>query len=378
MAPTDPKVFTLTELETMGGKPLADGTQFVWVASKTIPLQLGIDSPADPVIQRSFQGAFACPRRPWTRSGKLRTNRTDYPGAKTPSEQVLGPNHEPFSLDGRWDDRYNFEGFAVQTEREFEAMCRRGNPVRIQFEQLSYDGLITEWNTQYFRSWDIRYEFTVSVHIRSNDSDLATRSPDTPRNARQIFDDMGTIVEAIRDADTDVPSSYLATDLSSTIGADIFTLEGQLDALELILEARERAPNVQAIDPFRRLATATRAMQTTAQLMNLALLDVKPTNSLGPQTAVSVLLFETWSRSIRYNNRILINNAFLGSRELDERADPNAIGLYRPHKGESLYNVSRLFYGTPFGWRLIAERNNIPGIQLTGDELLIIPERAKS
>ena len=308
-------------------------------------------------------------------SGKLRTQRTEYPGAKTPSEQVMGPNHEPFSLEGRWDDRYNFEGFAKQTRQEFEGLCRRGSPVRIQFEAESFDCLLTDWDFEYHRSWDIRYSFTASVHSRSNDADISNRSPEQPRNARQILDDMSTIVESIVDADTNVPDSFLSTGLASTVGASIFELGAQLDAIEVTIDVRLSA-DVKVVDPFRRLATQTRSMQSIAQKMNLDTISIKADVDLGPKTAVTVLLFETWSRSLRFNNRVLISTTVKGSDELDERAAPNAIGLYRPSQGESIYHISRLFYGTPHGWRLIAERNNLPGIKLTGDELLIIPEKS--
>ncbi len=378
MAPRDPKVFTITELDRIGGDPLGDGTQFAWVAEKRLPLQLNIDplSVTIGVRQNSFAGAFAVPRRPWVMSGTQRTQRTDYPGARSPSEQILGPTHQPFSLDGRWDDRYNFPGFALQTRREFEKLARRGNAVRIQFINESFDCVITDWTFEYHREWDIRYEFSVSVHDRTDEADTATRSPDTTRNARQVFDDMTQVVEAIQGADTFVPDSFLATDIAQTIGDGIINLSQGLDSLEATLDSREATVTVQPVDPFRRLATQLRSMQTISAQMNTDLISVRADVDLGPKTAITVLNFEVWSRSIRFNNRVLIAQTLRASDEMDERASPNAIGFYRPFEGESLYNVARIFYGAPFGWRQIADRNNIPGIQLTGDELLIIPERA--
>jgi len=94
------------------------------------------------------------------------------------------------------------------------------------------------------------------------------------------------------------------------------------------------------------------------------------------QSAIGVLTFEDWSRSLRYTARVTMYQGLAGERSSAERAQPDAKHLYRPHAGESLYAISRRFYGTPFAWRLIYERNALTSFTLTGTETLIIPERA--
>jgi hypothetical protein len=60
---------------------------------------------------------------------------------------------------------------------------------------------------------------------------------------------------------------------------------------------------------------------------------------------------------------------------MEERASPRAERLYKPSEGEHLYRISKKFYNTPLAWRLISERNHLKVMKMTGDEVLIIPER---
>jgi hypothetical protein len=60
---------------------------------------------------------------------------------------------------------------------------------------------------------------------------------------------------------------------------------------------------------------------------------------------------------------------------LAERQTPATKRLFRPRKGQSIYEVSRQCYGTPFGHRQIAQANHFNGIIFEGTEVLVIPER---
>ena len=73
--------------------------------------------------------------------------------------------------------------------------------------------------------------------------------------------------------------------------------------------------------------------------------------------------------------RVLLGSSLAGAADMDERQSPHAERLYRPLAGESLYAISRKFYATPHAWHLIAQRNNLTVFEMTGEELLIIPER---
>jgi hypothetical protein len=358
--------FTIQPVRLQGRSfvPIEGAETFEWTSSKT---------PIDPV----HGGARAAPLQPWTLSGMLRTVRTDYPGARTPSEQVLGPHHEPFTLNGRWDDRNNFVGYAEEEMERFEAMCKQGNLVRIQFQNQSFICLITEWKFDYFRSWYIRYSFTVSVHDRPEDFTRADVSPNTTKSAAEAFDDLDLLVISALETDETEPTAFIDSDLIDNMNAKTLALETRQNALADTLDLREIGIDEGGVTPFRRLATQFRTVRNAGLDIIDDLIIARSDVELQVRTAMSVLNFESWSRSMRFKLRLLMGTASQSSDEMDERDDPNAQRLYRPFQGESLYNVSRRFYGTAHSWRLIANRNALTGVVLTGEELLIIPERGE-
>jgi len=370
--------FTITELGRVGGRSGGrpdggEGEIFEWTNDT---------SPQDPI-----KGGGRCiPRQPWVQGGMLRTVRTDYPGAKTPSEQVLGPNHKPQSFSGNWDDRYNFPTFARGELRRFEAMARRGNLVRIAFQEMSYEALITDWNFTYKRDWQIGYSFTASIHDRADDYSLADRSPDTTLSATEAFSLVDLSVsglsvvadENLRKLNLEGKLAGDAANASKVAMADILV---KRDALGDTLDQQELSISDLAnrvASPFRRVATEFRAISASANSALDIGTELRSDINLGVNTVMGVLQFEDWSRTLRFQQRILMGQATVGANEMDERAEPDAVRVYRPSQGESLYQISRRFYGTPHSWRLIADRNGLVDFELTGEELLIIPESGVS
>ncbi len=357
-------VFTITEVPTDG----SPGERFEWT------------SDTRPPSGRSG-GARACPIQPWPLGGKLRTVRTDYPGARRPSEQVLGPAKKPFKLSGQWDDRYNRfgefagGGFALAEMRRFEAMCERGNPCRFQYMSIARDGLIIDWDFPYKREWQIPYSFEVSVHDNPNAPSDVNRSPKTADSPSSSFDKTDVAVQTLLQAHNKIPAPLLAGSLADDVGANLTTLVGNRDALGATLDNRELAPPVKPIDSFTRLATQFRAVRSGAFVVVDGLAAVRSDLNLAVGTAISVLQFEDWSRSMRFMARIVIGAARAGDNASSQRSAPDAVRLYRPQAGESLYAIARKFYGNPTAWRLISERNSLHTFTLTGSEILIIPER---
>lgn len=322
-------------------------------------------------------GARACPRQPWTFGGNLRTVRTDYPGARTPSEQVLGPAHAPFTLEGRFDDRYNFAGYAEREQRRFEEMCRRGNTVQIQFQNQSFVCLITNWSFPYKRAWEIGYSFTVSVHDRPDGVTLADRAPETVQSPTQAFDALDVAAQAMATQQNKVPAAALTTGVNTGIGAKLSALLDDVAAIGKTLDNAQKATSGAAAS-FKRTATQFRAAAGSAFNVVDTLVTIRSDIEMGVQQATSVLSFEDWSRSLRFHGRLVMGQSSKAARDMDSRSESKAIAMYRPQKGESLYDISRRFYGTPHSWRLIADRNHLNVINLTGNEYLIIPERGEA
>lgn len=357
-------VFSITELRrarTSGG---LDGERFDWTSDET-------------PVPGSSGGARACPLKPWPFSGEQRLVRTDYSGSKTPSFQVLGPMRTPFSLSGKWDDRYNFDGYAVQEMRRFEKMCERGNPVRFQYQAQVIEGIIKTWNLDYQRAWDIDYSFTVEVSGRAEDRELSDRAPVTNPSPSQTFDEVDLAVQSALAAHDEAPLPMLGGTLAFDTEGDLVLLADARLSLSLTLDNQELAPLERPLDAFTRLATQFRTVQAAASDLIANLFEVRADVDLTVQTPISTLDFESWSRSIRFTARAAMLSAMRGDRYAAERADPRVQRVHQAQEGESLYAISERYYGTPWAWHLIADRNRLTRFVLTGDELLIIPERGE-
>jgi hypothetical protein len=355
-------IFLIEELRRVGGVLVAsqDGAErFEWSTNSDMPTG-----------QRG--GARAAPVKPWPIGGQLRRELTWYNGAKTPSVQVKGPEYKAQTFRGVLDDRYNFAGFALDTKRRMEAMCERGALVRVSFEQEAWEGQFSDWNFDYRRSWDIPYALTLEVHGRPADRSLAARAPATVPSPTQIFDQVDIGVQAMLDTHNDLNTGILAGDLADTSLASVSLIAGERDDLSATLDSLDTRP---AARPLRQLATKLRALQAGAFDIVNELGAVKADTDLISYTAMNVLDFEGWSRSMRFQARAIMGMAGTGARSLEERDEPRADRIYEPRANEDLRAISQFFYGTPHAWRLIADRNRLRGFTLTGEEKLIIPTR---
>lgn len=356
-------VFSITELRRARVSGGVDGERFDWTSDER------------PVAGASG-GARACPIRPWPFSGEQRLIRTDYTGSKTPSYQVLGPVHGPFTLTGRFDDRYNFDGYAVQEMRRLELVCGRGNPCRFQYQGQAFEGIIKSWEFPYHRAWDIGYSITVDVAGRTEEREL-NRSPVSTPSPTETFDQVDLAVQSALEAFGEAPLALLGGTLAFDTEADLVLLADARLSLSLTLDNQELAPAERPIDAFTRLATQFRTVQAACSDTIANLFEVRADVDLTVQTPMATLGFEVWSRSLRFTSRIALLGALRGDLAAAERADPQVLRLHQAQEGESLYAISERYYGTPWAWHLIADRNRLTRFVLTGDELLIIPERGQ-
>ena len=320
-------------------------------------------------------GARACPVQPWTLAGHVRQVRTDYPGARKPSAQILGPSKDPSTLSGRFDDRYNFDGYAVQEMKRFEKMIERGNPVTCQFLSIVREGIIVSYKFDYRREWWIGYEFTLDVHDDPSDPSEVDRSPDSVETPASHFDKLDAAIQAMIDVHNTAPATLMTGSLVNDTALMLTNAMTSRDQLGATLDNRELNPPENPVDAFTRLATQFRSARASVFNAVISLAAARSDAQLAVQTAMSVLSFEEWARGVRYMGRIAMGRGLDGDRACTKRATPDAKRLYRPHAGESLYLISRKFYGTPFAWRLIYERNALTTFTLTGREVLVIPER---
>lgn len=317
------------------------------------------------------------PRGEWDFALKLRTVREDYVGTSIPTEQVLGYNFEPFTLEGIWDDKYNQPGFAQQMRRAMEALVSRGNLVRLELEDINVVGLITNLRIKYRTSFRIGYAFTVSPHFRENGRG-DTVAPRAVSNPDDYAVQAQAIVDQAQDIQDEAPSEYMTGTLFPDVSALVADWQDRLDTISSIVSNRvilvQDNPRERSVSSVARLAQAFTDLGTSAGSVMTALANSPTSTSLSYQGGLNTLQFAAWSRGLGFQARALRVLSAKAAAELRLRVDPTALALYRPSAGESLYAISNRFYNTPHRWRDIYERNGLFGLTLTGTETLIIPQ----
>lgn len=327
---------------------------------------------------------FTAPRGGQLFGLDLRTVRTDLPGSEDPIEQVLGWNYTPFTVKGVWDDRHAGTGYAEKTRKDFELLVKRGNPVRYQFEQLSIIGLITKFEFLYVRQDYQTYSFTISPHKRYENETVRVDS----NKFRKVFTDPKNSVKIAREAlelmkaDQALASLKAGARVQQLLKSGVFSdINASLDTIETYISSTEKLVETEMLGPIEN---ATKALARGAAIMAstktaLATLLHKQA-SLASSVHMSIssvaetFRFEGWHRTLAGSARAMVVSSEQTRRDFIYRAKPKPKRLHRVKQGESLYQISTRYYGTPHHWRDILFANHLTSIVLQGGELLEIPE----
>lgn len=336
---------------------LIDGpTQFVWDANaRTLP-------------------------KSWPAGLKVRTTRYDYPGALKPREQRFGANFKPFVLSGEWWDAYAGAGYADQARRAMEDMLFRGGGlgfVRIEFDGIVMYGQITDFDPDIIRTDLIEWHLSVSPHFREPGNGRAPVLPPSVKApddyAANLTSSLGDMQDLMDFAPTMTGVGTLVADATTAVNDladDINALNGATQDRFLGLSIQSQQP----VNALARLSAAFVSVQKTGFDLLDELKGQRSDLSLGYETAVGALTFDVWRCGLEASAREMIYQATEAAAEMARRANPDALRLYSPRKGESLYDISQAVYGTPNRWIDIALRNNIVTIELQGNETLILPQ----
>lgn len=353
MAPTD-SICIIKEILPSG----QDGAKFVWTSG---------DYPA--TGQKG--GARAAWVQPWGTGIKMRNVRYDLPGTKYPSRQVLGSSRKPFTINGKFDDRYNYKGYALEEKRRFEDMVSRGNEVEISLGTEVYICLITDADWQQRRDWDISYSIQCDPSKRKDESRDLNASPFTVEKPGQAMDDINVLSDGIAAAHRLHPPGVM----DSTIGV----VNQKLQALSESIQAFQGSVNSatgrkSGLGQFQQMAIKAQNIQGDCAGVVAALVSAKSSEQTGIRTAKNVLKFDNWAKTMCFLTRLTMGRAGQAHRGLAERQTPTTKRLYRPRRGQSVYQVSQECYGTPYAWGTIARANNFHGLSFDGTEVLVIPE----
>jgi hypothetical protein len=318
-------------------------------------------------------GARAAPLGPWKKQATLRSVRTDYPGAVVPSKQVLGAKHEKFSWSGTWDDRYNFDGYAVAEYKRAEKVLFRGNVVKIAFQDEEFLAFVEDLATERVTDWKIRYTLTVDPQCRTDNSEFKRSPTQMKTNPGDEVDALNTLMAGVAASQADRPATALTGSNTSGVRKGLADVSTRLDSVAQALDTKTGV--LSPIGDFRSLSTQFRNLQGDITNVITGLVKARSDLDVGFRNAAAVLKFEDWTRNTRTLLRLARHRSQTAATGMELRDIHQIQAIYRPRKGESLYNVSRKAYGTPHRARDIQIANNLDTWTLTGDETLLIPQR---
>lgn len=360
-------VWTIRELRPNGSAAGdAEGEVFVW-------------SSDDAALVDSNGGARAAPQGNWTIGVKLNTKATQYPGTTRKSEQVMSAEWKDQAFTGRLLDKYNYRGYAVREARRFQTMVRRGNRVQISFQSQAFEGLIVDLDFPYRGDFEIRYTFKISVHGSLDDDLVATLDalnalPKTPTDPTEALTRVDVSVQALIEANDKAPRPSLLTRIADDIEGRLEQVASARDSLASTLDILQSGP-VSKLDQWRKIGDLFRDLKRSAADLGDATNSMRTDAILGWQSVQGFFDLEEWMRDTRYFAASLMGDAELGAQEAETRSKPKTLRTYWPQVGESLYAIAQRYYGSPFAWRFIADRNGLDGPICDGTAPLILPER---
>lgn len=312
------------------------------------------------------------PRRGWMLGVDLRTKRTDYPGAQEPTEQVLGSNLKPFTLEGSWRDKWRQPGYADLTRRQFEALVVRGNQVRLEYRGVTAIGLITSFEADYRWAGWINYEFTVSTH-RRGEADILTR----PRSPRTTLDPRSHQLQLKRRLQelpvSTAPPNFGGNPLANAILGLAADFNNAVADIADAVDAAALAPIGDVANAMKVLASSFTVARGRAQLL-IDKLGAIRSDVGGARTSFAAATMDAWVRGLLLQARQASSMAWEAENDVVRRAEPDILTIHEARAGESLYAIALRYYNTADAWRTIAQRNGLEGFALAGGELLIIPE----
>lgn len=327
---------------------------------------------------------FSAPRGPQQFGLQLRTFRADLPGAEEPVEQVLGWNYKDFTVKGVWDDRHAGAGYAEQTRRAFEELVKRGNPVRYQFEQISMTGLIKDVDLLYVRKDYQTYSFTISPHNRfegetvrvdpNKNNKIHTDPKTAVKKAREGLDQIQQAQDLARARNASRVQQLLNSSIFSDIDDAIETVNTSVGTAEHLVEKEILGPTENVQKALNRGAQTMASAKTAAATILSKQKAIQADANLSIALFVEQLKFENWHRTLAGSARAFVVQSEQSRKDFALRVTPKTKRLHRVRLGESLYQISLHYYGTPHHWREILSHNHLGSLILYGGELLEIPE----
>lgn len=324
---------------------------------------------------------------------KVVTSRRTPAGAEEPVEQVMSVSWEPFPVEGEWNDKWAGVGFAASMLREFPRLVGRTPLVRLQLDEQSYVGLITNFKPNYITRDRIGYSFTMSPHRNEYVGSFRlseNKVPPQPINSRvdRATEDLELLVDQfdlvddlpVKNFDIDEASasvSEVSAAVDKVSAANSLTLATSInsptDRTATVTDAVERAQQLGR--NLLVMATAFRRVRGSVQTVMDSVARQRSDLTVAFDDAISILRFNEWRTGVMRRAAQSLGTSTAAETDMRALATRRPRAIHYVVAGESLERISLRYYGTADNWRAIYDANNLDTLLLDGGEKLLIPER---
>lgn len=335
-----------------------------------------------------------------------RTVLTRYPGNPVATQQVLGSEAEPTTINGTWKNRF-IRGTITVNGREdlirsasdavklFSDLARAGKQVRVHWETHIRTGLIKRFTPTPTRTQDIPWE--IEFEWSSMNDETAPRASVGALDAGQANDlwsylNRAEDIAALAPLAADVAAGYVAQVVNT-----VARVRDVVSNLVQVLRLAETAVNLPATllgsaqssiemlggevgDLLQRIGGPRSSAVGTSEATQLHGDTTLPQYSrqgsaLSSSSDTQVLKFEIWRRSLATASAALLFASQQQVAALLRRAQPQTAQIITVREGQDLYGISLQFYGAPDFANFLAQTNRLTTVRVPPGTQLRIPPR---
>lgn len=368
---------------------------------------------------------------------KVNYSKYELPGQVAPRYQIMSACYQPFVVKGELISQWLGNQTPPDMIKKMEKLIFNGEKVEIQIDNdpafgsapilpaasaIIWNGYFTDLKVKYYSALRIGYELEFSPFDMRAD---ATFKP-LPKLYGFSISSIFGIISLIKDLAAQTratifgggfPLPHMVGEFATELRVFLATIDNKIEVIndtfnkistgyanmaspEVTPQTDGTGKEVSAlVQPFQNSLTSTTystgsggtAPNSQLQLQKLssACIDLSKTintfrkvtladnasdDSLDTTDTIVVAQFDESVRSLRAGIVTFESKALQAQKYTLQYINSDAIDFYRPSASESIYAISLKYYGTPFNWRLIADRNNLSSNLFTGEELLIIPK----
>ena len=324
------------------------------------------------------------PQPPLEIGGRQRIKKTVYPSGSTnrprTTIQVLGAEEDDITLQGVWKDRRGGEGHAAEMTELLDGIRYSGKPVRVSYDNVSVEGVVSEFKPSIRRKTDVGWSLTITVGESAFAKIRATPVLD---HSAAVEAGIQAALAEMQDLDDLVEVSGDLFELGGLLQAFVDTVQAIGDAVGAAIQAVQAALKI--VQQVVNMAAAAVGLINKARaaiakaILQLARIkdQVKDLFNSTWQAAttspVAALEGTNFAREVARIERAARVHALAIKATLDSLAKPTPQRVHAVGANDTLFTIARKYYDNPLAWRTVAEANGLKGADLAGKTTLVIP-----